>query len=74
MGKVQYIGLQVFYKPKTMSLVNLNVDVLGNKATATHRGVMMDDLYREDLSIYTLEKINGRWLITQLEFGLLQNP
>ncbi len=62
--RTHYIGLQLFYKPKTMSLVKLNVDVLGDKATATHRGVLIDDIYREDLSIYTLNKINGHWLIT----------
>jgi hypothetical protein len=65
-----YIGLRITYEPQTMSLVNLNIDVVGNKATATHSGVMMDNDYREDLSIYTLEKRNGHWLITKLEFGL----
>ena len=43
-----------------MSLVDLTIDLAGNKATGVHKGVILDGEYREDISIYTLEKRGGR--------------
>jgi hypothetical protein len=44
-------------------LDSLQVQVVGNKATGTQNS------YHEDYSIYTLEKISGKWLIIKLEYG-----
>lgn len=50
-------------------LVDLQIEVSSIKATGTHRGLVSNNTYFEDYSIYTLEKISGKWLIIQLEYG-----
>jgi hypothetical protein len=64
-----YLGIQLFYKQRTMSLIDLSVDVVRNKATASHRGTIINGVSREDLTIYHWEKRDGRWLITRLAFA-----
>ncbi|MCL4295100.1 MAG: hypothetical protein KJ077_05205 [Anaerolineae bacterium] len=39
------------------------------QATATHRGVILNGTVYPDRGVYTLNKINGQWLITRLEYG-----
>lgn len=39
------------------------------QATATHRGVILNGTIYPDRGVYTLNKINGQWLITRLEYG-----
>ena len=51
------------------SFVDLTVRVDGDRAQGTHQGVVLDDAYYEDSGLYLLEKQEGRWLITQLEYG-----
>jgi len=51
------------------SFVQLAVQVDGDRAQGTHQGVVLDDVYYEDSGLYLLEKQEGRWLITQLEYG-----
>lgn len=53
----------------SLTLVELSVQMNGERATGTHRGVVLDGTLYPDRGIYTVEKLNGRWLITQLEFG-----
>ena len=53
----------------TARLVDLVVEIENNRATGTHQGVILDDVFYEDLGIYSLEQIEGQWLITQLEYG-----
>jgi ketosteroid isomerase-like protein len=40
-----------------------------SQATATHRGVMLNGTVYPDRGVYTLNKINGQWLISRLEYG-----
>jgi hypothetical protein len=54
----------------SLTLVDLSIQVDGNRATAVHEGVVLDGTLSPDKGIYTLEKLDGRWLITQLEYGL----
>lgn len=55
-------------------LVDLQIEISNNKATGTHRGLASNNTYLEDYSIYTLEKVNGMWLIIQLEYGNFEEP
>lgn len=64
-----YVGFFSFYDWKSMILVDLNINVTDNKAIAMHKGVIADGEYYKDIGIYTLERFDDRWLITQLEFG-----
>lgn len=52
-------------------LVDLQIEISNDKATGTHRGLVSNNTYFEDYSIYTLERIDGKWLIIQLEYGNL---
>lgn len=52
-----------------INLVDLSIQVDGNQATGTHQGTVLDGVLYPDLGVYTLEKINGEWLISQLEYG-----
>lgn len=64
---------QAFFSAKvtSMNLVDLSIQVNNDQATGTHRGVVLNGIYSEDLGNYSLEKIDGAWLITQLEYGNL---
>ena len=53
----------------SLTLVDLAIQLNGNQATGTHRGVVLNGTLYPDLGIYTLQKVNGQWLITQLEYG-----
>jgi hypothetical protein len=53
----------------SLTLVDLSIQVDGNQATGTHQGVVMDGTLFKDRGVYTLAKLNGQWLITQLEYG-----
>jgi hypothetical protein len=53
----------------SLTLVDLSIQMNGNQATGRHEGVVLDGTLYPDQGIYTLEKIDGQWLITQLEFG-----
>jgi hypothetical protein len=55
----------------TISLVDLSIQVNGDQATATHQGVVLDGIHYPDQGVYTLQKINDQWVITQLEYGNL---
>lgn len=52
-----------------INLVDLSIQVDGNQATGTHQGTVLDGVFHPDLGVYTLEKTNGQWLISQLEYG-----
>jgi ketosteroid isomerase-like protein len=52
-----------------ISLVDLSIQVDGDRARGTHQGVVLDGTLFPDQGVYTLEKIDGQWLITQLEYG-----
>jgi hypothetical protein len=53
----------------SLTLVDLSIQMNDNQATGRHEGVVLDGTLYPDKGIYTLEKIDGQWLITQLEFG-----
>lgn len=53
----------------SLTLTDLSIQMNGNQATGTHRGVVLDGTLYPDRGIYTLEKINDQWLITRLEYG-----
>ena len=53
----------------SLTLVDLAIQLNGNQAIATHQGVVQDGVLYADQGSYTLENIDGRWLITQLEYG-----
>jgi ketosteroid isomerase-like protein len=55
--------------PSAISLVDLSIQVDGDQASGTHQGVVLDGTLYPDRGVYTLEKIDGQWLITQLEYG-----
>jgi hypothetical protein len=55
----------------SLTLVDLSIQMNGEQATGTHQGVVLDGTLYPDEGIYTLQKIEGQWLITQLEFGLV---
>ncbi|MBE7555205.1 MAG: nuclear transport factor 2 family protein [Anaerolineales bacterium] len=55
--------------PSSLTLVDLAIQVDGNRAMGTHRGVVIDGTLYRDQGIYTLAKLNGHWLITQLDYG-----
>ena len=63
-----YMGFQIHFAPEEMTLVDLTIGINGDVATAVHKGVILNGEYLDDISVYTLEKRRGRWLITQLEF------
>jgi hypothetical protein len=52
-----------------LTLVDLSIQVDGQRAVAMHQGAVLDGTLYPDRGIYTLEKIDGRWLITQLDYG-----
>lgn len=58
----------------TIELVDLSIQVSGDQAVATHQGAILDGTYYEDSSLYTLAKVEGRWLITRLEYGNKPGP
>jgi hypothetical protein len=53
----------------SLTLVDLSIQMNGNQATGTHQGVVLDGTLYPDRGIYSLQKVNGQWLITQLEYG-----
>ncbi len=53
----------------SLNLVDLSIQMNGNRAIGSHQGVVLDGTLYSDDGVYTLEKVNGQWLITQLEFG-----
>lgn len=53
-------------------LVDLQIKISNNRATGTHKGLVSNNTYFEDYSIYTLEKANGNWQIVQLEYGNIE--
>lgn len=55
----------------SISLADLSIQADGNQATATHQGVVLDGILYPDQGVYTLQKINDQWVITQLEYGNL---
>jgi hypothetical protein len=57
--------------PSAISLVDLSIQVDGDgdQARGIHQGVVLDGTLYPDQGVYTLEKIDGQWLITQLEYG-----
>ncbi len=55
--------------PSAISLVDLTIQVDGDQASGTHQGVVLDGTLYPDQGVYTLEKLDGQWLITQLEYG-----
>lgn len=59
--------------PSALNLVDLAIQVDGNRAVGTHQGVVMDGTLYRDRGVYTLEKLNGQWLISQLEYGNEKN-
>lgn len=56
-----------------LNLIDLSIQVNGERAVGTHQGVVLDGILYPDEGVYILEKIDGQWLITQLEFGNTQN-
>lgn len=71
--QLHYVNLfksQVWQSP--IYLTDLQIEISNNKATGTHRGIVSKGNYFPDYSIYTLEKIDGVWLITQLEYGNIE--
>jgi hypothetical protein len=65
---------QAFFStgPVSLNLVDLAIQVDGDRATGTHQGVVLDGTLYPDRGIYTLARLNGQWLITQLEYGNVQ--
>jgi hypothetical protein len=57
----------------SLNLVDLSIQVNGDQAVGTHQGVVLDGVLYPDEGVYILEKLDGQWLITQLEFGNTQN-
>ncbi len=57
--------------PSTVALVGLSIQVDGNQASGVHQGVVLDGTLHPDVGIYQLEKRDGVWLITGLEYGNL---
>jgi hypothetical protein len=55
--------------PSAISLVDLSIQVDGDQARGAHQGVVLDGTLYPDRGVYALEKIDGQWLITQLEYG-----
>ncbi|HEX9923473.1 MAG TPA: hypothetical protein VGD99_12520 [Anaerolineae bacterium] len=53
----------------SLNLIDLTIQMDGDRATATHAGVVLDGTAYSDQGVYALEKLAGRWLITRLEFG-----
>lgn len=54
---------------ESMSIVDLDIEASEYEAVGVHQGIIIDnEYYSEDITIYTLEKIQGKWLIVQLEF------
>ncbi len=53
----------------SISLVAAAVQIEGDRAMVTHKGTIMDGILYPDYAVYTLEKRNGQWLITGLEYG-----
>jgi len=64
---------QAFFSdgPAAINLVDLSIQVDGDQASGVHQGVVLDGTLYPDRGVYTLEKIDGQWLITQLEYGNL---
>ena len=44
--------------------------VRGGYATVIHRGIIINGDYYQNMTLYRLEKINGRWLITSLTHNI----
>lgn len=55
----------------SITLVDLVIQVLADQAVATHQGVILDGTLYPDRGVYLLEKSNGQWLITQMDYGNL---
>ncbi len=53
----------------SISLRQLSILINGDEAVGTHQGAILDGTLFEDNGSYTLTKIDGQWLITQLEYG-----
>lgn len=62
--------LDIFAIPMSaLTMMNLSTRVEGNRGLATYDGIIIDGTLYEDTGTYTLENINGRWVITQQELG-----
>lgn len=53
----------------SLNLVDLSIQVDGDRATGTHQGVVVNGTVYRDRGVYTLEKINQQWLIVQVDYG-----
>jgi len=53
----------------SLTPVDLSIQIDGNQAIGTHQGVVLDGTLYRDRGFYTLDKLNGQWMITQLEYG-----
>ncbi|MCB9078681.1 MAG: nuclear transport factor 2 family protein [Anaerolineaceae bacterium] len=53
----------------SLTLVDLAIQLNGNQAIATHQGVVQNGVLYADQGSYILENMDGKWLITQLEYG-----
>ncbi|NEO86356.1 MAG: hypothetical protein F6J87_19180 [Spirulina sp. SIO3F2] len=66
--KDRYLKFWTDNKCNSMDLVDLVIEVNKNHAIATHRGVICDREYNQDVSYYELKKIKGKWFIVYLEY------
>ncbi len=56
-----------------IKLADLTIQVNGKRATATHSGSIINGEFYPDHVVYSLEQVDGRWIITLLESdGLAQ--
>ncbi|NJN97829.1 MAG: nuclear transport factor 2 family protein [Anaerolineales bacterium] len=53
----------------SLTLVDLAIQLDGDRAVATHQGVVLDGTLYRDRGIYTLTRQGGQWLISGLEYG-----
>ncbi|MBE7470197.1 MAG: nuclear transport factor 2 family protein [Anaerolineales bacterium] len=53
----------------SLTLVDLAIQLDGERAVATHQGVVLDGTLYRDRGIYTLTKLGNQWLISGLEYG-----
>lgn len=53
----------------SLNLVDLSIQVDGDRATGTYQGVVVNGTLYRDRGVYTLEKNNQHWLIVQVDYG-----